>query len=54
MDKNSMFVLWWQYSDHTGTTIVRVYQSESRANEDYDLVKDDPTKTWYLDEVPML
>lgn len=54
MDDNKIYVLWWQYPDHTGTNIVRVYQSKSRAEEDHDLVKDDPTRIWYLDEVPML
>lgn len=47
------FVLWWKHSDGSGQNIVRVYLNETRANEDYELVKASHDREWFLDKVTL-
>lgn len=45
------WVLWWSYYDHSGFEVCRVYLDESRANEDFDLVRDlNDSRRWMLTE----
>ena len=48
------YVLWWQYPDKSGTGLVRCYTDKTRADEDYELIKEDMTKEWNLTEVPTI
>lgn len=53
MGDRRAWVLWWSYCDGSGCGIERVYDTESRAKEDYVLVsKAQDVLEWHLDEVP--
>ena len=47
-----LWVLWREWGDHSGIQIVRVYDNEKRANDDFALVEEDQIRNWHLDEVP--
>jgi hypothetical protein len=47
------WVLWFTYSDSSGTGIERVYDNEDRAKDDFALVSEEQgLRKWHLDEVP--
>lgn len=46
-----IFVLWWKYYDGSGQGVIRAYENFDRANEDFELIKEDDNKKYYLDEV---
>ena len=49
MDK--VFILWWSLDDGSDVGILRVYRSESRANEDFELVKElSHDREWHFTE----
>ena len=47
-----MFILSWKYYDGSQVELVRVYEKEERALQDYELVKSATDKCWYLTKVP--
>jgi hypothetical protein len=52
-DSRKAWVLWWRYGDGSGSGIERVYDNETRANEDYALAsKTQDVLEWHLDQVP--
>jgi hypothetical protein len=48
----SVWVLSWHYSDRSGGAIVRAYEDETRAREDFALVEEDYTRNYELAQVP--
>lgn len=55
---NTVFVLSWEYSDHSGYEVLRAYDSENKEIADADLAMlqehGDSGKTYELTEVPLL
>lgn len=49
------WVLWYEYTDHSGAGVLRVYFDEKRATEDYDLLDGiDDGKEYYIERVPVM
>lgn len=46
-----LWVLWFEYFDSSGCEVVRIYDDENRAKEDFELVEGD-AKKWKLSQVP--
>jgi hypothetical protein len=47
-----VWILWWQSSDGIGSSCIeRTYEEEKRANEDFVLVEDHPTRNYFLDNI---
>jgi hypothetical protein len=42
-DKETVFVLWWQYRDGSDADVCRVYESGAEAEEDAKLLNDKTT-----------
>ncbi len=44
-----IWVLYWEYSDHSAAGVLRAYKDEKRANEDLELLnKSESCKTWKI------
>lgn len=52
MEHDTVWVLWWKYSDGSRQGVLRVYEDETRANEDFDLVDESTDRTYFLDPIP--
>ena len=52
--KGEVLVLWWAPIDGASNgQLIRAYEDEKRAEDDYTLVKDHPTKDYFLDNIPL-
>lgn len=49
---DAVWVLWWKYSDGSGQGIIRAYEDEQRAKDDFALVEESTDRTYMLDHVP--
>lgn len=50
----TVWVLWWRYSDGSGAGVYRVYLTEVRARQDFDLIGEtDSAREWLLDPVEL-
>ena len=48
-------VLWWRYDDGSASGITRVYEDESRAEEDYELIQEtQDSREWFLSDIPFI
>ena len=47
-EEKVVYVLWNNYSDHSGAEIVRAYIDKTRAEQDYELAQKDSHKIWFL------
>ena len=49
------YVLWWRYSDGSGSGVERAYTDETRAQQDFELLtlKAESIKKWSLDTVDL-
>lgn len=47
-DESTVHILWYHYGDGSGFEVVRVYRDRIRANQDFDLVKENSYVTWNL------
>lgn len=47
-----VWILWWKYSDGSNQGVLRGYKDESRAKEDFELVKESTDKEYILDTIP--
>lgn len=50
---DTVWVLWWKYSDGSGQGIIRAYEDEQRAKDDFALVEESTDRTYMLDHVPL-
>jgi hypothetical protein len=50
----TLYVLWWQYSDHSAAGIERVYEHEEEAQDDCTLLNQHATVQWQVTAVPFL
>ena len=49
----TIWILWWNYSDISGCEIVRAYEDEQRAHDDFALVENDTTRYWHISPVEL-
>ena len=49
---NDVWVLWWKYSDNSFQGIIRAYENEIRAKEDFALVEESTDKQHMLELIP--
>lgn len=52
MSNATVWMLWWRYSDGSGSGVYRVYLTEARARQDFDLIGETySSREWLLDAV---